>query len=294
MSARFCLSLVFVAITLISTLVRAREPDRYGLFNGLDHRSRYGTAWFPEPLRAPEMDVDDEIRLDWFHAETSGRQSDELKLELEKSFGLLTLELETEWEREAESGFDPDTGTTFHEHEEGFGPIELSARHPIYQWVSSDERFDFSLVPALEVAIPTNTEVSKDGELVPQLFGLLRIGEHFSIQSSIGYSFVIGPEDSGNQALEYTAVFGWNVTHDDAPLPKFIDRVIPIVEVIGERGMNHGDYTNVLTGTAGVRVNFAAIGSVQPRIGLGYAFPIDEGGRDELDWGIITSIVFEF
>jgi hypothetical protein len=295
MSTTRSLTVVLAVLLAGTSVLRASDvTNRYGFLNGLDNRSRYGTAWFPEPLRAPEMDVDDEIRLDWFHAETSGRQADELKLELEKSFGLLTLELEAEWEREAESGIDPDTATTFREREEGFGPIELSARHPVYQWVSSDERFDFSLVPALEVAIPTNTDVSKDGELVPQLYGLLRIGDHFSIQSSVGYSFVIGPEDSGNQVLEYTAVFGYDISRDDVALPKFIDRVIPIVEIIGERGMNHGDYTNVLTGTAGVRINFTTIGDVQPRIGLGYVFPIDDGGRDELDWGVITSIVFEF
>jgi hypothetical protein len=287
---------VFAAIFAVTSplLLASDGPDRYGLLNGLDRRSRYGTGWFPEPLRAPEMDVDDEIRLDWLHAENSGRQEDELKLELEKSFGLLTLELETEWEREAERGIDPDTATAFREREEGFGPIELAARHPIYQWVSSDERFDFSLVPALEIAIPTNTEVSKDGEIVPKLFGLLRVGEHFSVQSSVGYSFVVGPEDSGNQVLEYATVFGYSLSQDDLPLPKFVDRLIPLVEIIGERGMNHGDYTNVLTGTAGVRINFAAIGQVQPRIGLGYVFPIDDGGRDELDWGVITSVVFEF
>lgn len=291
-------TIVFAVIATISGFAFPSFADegseRYGLFNGLDHRSRYGTAWFPEPLRAPEMDVDDEIRFDWFHAEAPGRQTDNVILELEKSFGLLTLELEAAYEREAESGFDPGTATAFRERSEGIGAIELSARHPIYQWVSSDEHFDFSLVPAMEVAIPTNTEVSKSGELVPQLFGLLRIGEHFSVQSSVGYAFVIGPEDSGNQVLEYTAVFGWSISRDDLPLPKFIDRVIPILEVIGERGLNHGNYTNVLTGTAGVRVNFAAVGEIQPRIGIGYVFPIDDGGRDELDWGIITSIVFEF
>src|SRR5262249_18387707 len=164
-----------------------------------------------EPLRAPEMDVDDELRLDWFHSEASGKQGDEVTLELEKSFGLLTLELEAGYEREAESGIDPDTSLAFRERSEGIGAMEISARHPIYQWVSDDQVFDFSLVAALEVAIPTNTDISKDGELVPQLFGVLRVGEHLSIQSSIGYSFVIGPEESGNQVLEYTTVFGWNL-----------------------------------------------------------------------------------
>jgi len=59
-------------------------------------------------------------------------------------------------------------------------------------------------------------------------------------------------------------------------------------------GLNHGEFTNVLTGTAGVRVIFDSVGPFQPRIGVGYAFPIDDGGRDEFDWGIISSVVLEF
>jgi len=284
-----------LATTALAEEVPAAPQDtRY--FGGLlDSRSRYGHGWFPEPLRAPEMDVDDELRLDWFHAERSGFQADELTLEIEKSFGLLTLEVEAGYERESERGIDPDTALSFHERSEGIGPIELSARHPIYQWVSDDERFDFTLAPALEVAIPSNSDVSKDGEVVPKLFGLMRIGEHFSVQTSVGYSFVIGPEESGQQVLEYAAVFGWSFEQQDLTfLPGAIQRIIPLVEVVGERGLNHGEYTNVLTGTAGVRVNFDSVGPFQPRIGVGYAFPIDDGGRDEFDWGIISSVVLEF
>lgn len=286
---------VFVAISTITSFLHASDgPERYGLLNGLDHRSRYGQYWFPEPLRAPEMDVDNEVRFDWLHTETSGRQSAVVKLELEKSFGLMTLELETIYNRDAERGIDADTSLPFRQRSEGLGAFELSARHPFYQWVSADERFDFTLVSAMEVAIPSNSDVSKDGELVPKLFGLLRIGEHFSIQTTVAYAFVIGPEESGNQVLEYAAVFGWAIEPEDVPMPRAISRIIPIIELVGERGMNHGNYTHALTGTAGVRVNFAPIGDAQPRIGLGYVFPIDDGGRDELDWGIITSIVFEF
>jgi hypothetical protein len=264
-------------------------------FGGLlDSRSRYGQYWFPEPLRAPEMDVDNEFRVDWVHTENGNSQADEVKAEIEKSFGLLTLEVEVAYEREAESGIDPDTGLPFRDRSEGIGAIEFSARHPICQWVSADERFDFTLAPALEVAIPSGSDISKDSELVPQLFGLLRVGEHFSLQTSVGYSFVIGPEESGNQTLEYSAVFGWAFEQGERPLPSFVQRVVPIVEVVGERGLNQGNFTNILTGTAGFRINFESIGALQPRLGLGYVFPIDEGGRDELDWGVVTSLVFEF
>jgi hypothetical protein len=70
--------------------------------------------------------------------------------------------------------------------------------------------------------------------------------------------------------------------------------VVSIVELIGERGINRGNYTNELSGTAGVRMNFDAIGSLHPRLGVGYVFPIDSGARVEMDWGIVSSFVFEF
>jgi hypothetical protein len=37
-----------------------------------------------------------------------------------------------------------------------------------------------------------------------------------------------------------------------------------------------------------------SIGPVQPRLGLGYVFPINDGAREELHWGIFTSLVFEY
>src|SRR4051812_13382924 len=205
-------------VLMFSPLTSARaetsgSPPSSGTryFGGLlDSRSRYGQYWFPEPLRAPEMDVDNEFRLDWIHTENGSSQADEVKAEVEKSFGLLTLELEVAYEREAASGIDPDSLVAFRERSEGIGAIELAARHPIYQWVSADERFDFTLVSSVELAIPSGSDISKDGEVVPKLFGLLRVGEHLSVQTSVGYSFVIGPEESGNQVLEYAAVFGWS------------------------------------------------------------------------------------
>src|ERR1041385_1243303 len=71
--------------------------DRY--FGGLlDHRSRYGQDFFPEPLRAPETDVDRELRFDWLHAEQPGTRINEVTAELEYNFDLLTMELEVPYE----------------------------------------------------------------------------------------------------------------------------------------------------------------------------------------------------
>src|SRR5690349_2262005 len=64
----------------------SENSSRYGVFNLLDHRSRYGQYWFVEPLVGPEMDVDREVRIDWFHGEDQHAQTDEVKTEIEYNF----------------------------------------------------------------------------------------------------------------------------------------------------------------------------------------------------------------
>jgi hypothetical protein len=289
---------VFIALIIVSARVSAAEPDapssgRY-MAGLLDHRSRYGQFWFPEPLRGPEMDVDRELRIDWFHGEKKGVQQDEVKAEVEYNFGLLTIEVEAGYERGSESAFDSVLGRTIRDTEEGASSIEFSARHPIYQYVSADGFFDYTLVAALEVAAPSGSKISKDSEIVPQLFQLFRFGEHFSLQTSVGYSVVIGPNEGGATALEYSVILGYNLEHDELPLPGIM-RTIPIFELNGDWDLSREETGhNTLFGTAGVRLNFNSIGAAQPRIGIGYVFPIDQGARDELRWGVITSLVFEF
>ena len=134
---------------------------RDGLFDGLDHRSSYGQGIFPEPMLVDESDVDNEVRLDWLHTEGNAQQDDEFKLELEKSFGLLTLEAEVPYERAA-------AGESL---DQGVGNIDLGVRYPFYQWVSTDVFFDTTFGAALEVGIPVNSEVSRNTELVPKIFG---------------------------------------------------------------------------------------------------------------------------
>lgn len=283
---------------LATTPLFAQTPghpanDRYA-FGLLDHRSYYGTSWFPEPLRAPEFDVDRELRLDYFHGEGSDRQVQKVKAEVEYNFGLLTLEVAGAYERESASAVDSLTSQISHNTAQGVGGIELAARHPLYQYVSPGGLFDFTLVGALEVAIPSGSAISKDTEIVPQLFQLMRFGEHFSVQTSVGYSAFVGPDAGGDRSLEYNAVFGYNLEHQQLPLPGIL-RTIPIFELNGSRALSgKSSGQNTLFGTVGIRFNFEPIGRLQPRIGVGYVFPIDQGARHELDWGIVTSLVFEF
>jgi len=285
-----------VTIGLAVCAVHANEgkgSTRYGIFSALDSRSWYGDYWFPEPFRAPEMDVDHELRVDWLHTEKKGKVGDEVTAEFEQPVGLWTFEAELGWERSTEREFDNGTPGE-RTREEGLGSVELSARHPVFQYVTPDANFDYTLAAGLEVAIPTHTEVSKDFEVVPQLFNLFRFGQHLSLQASAGLSTTIGPDAPGHQTLEYSAVLGWVFQDGEIPLPKFLATFYPVVEIVGERSLNDGDYTNMLTGTAGLRFNFDSIGPVQPRFGVGYVFPIDHAANEEFHWGIVSSLIFEF
>ncbi len=273
------------ALSLASRLFAAEGESDSRYFCGLlDHRSRYGEFWFPEPLSNHEGDVDREIRFDYTHVEGNGNNANDYRGEIEWNFGLLTLEVEGAYEHTRSQG----------ETESGIAPVEFAARHPIYQYVSADQKFDYTLVPALEFAVPTRTMVARnDFEVVPEIFQLIRIGEHFSIQTSTGYSMLIGPDEGGANTLEYGVTFGWNIEKDEFNLPG-VERIIPLFEITGETPLNHDDkFNNVLFGTIGARFNLGAIGGAQPRFGVGYIFPIDQGAREEFDWGIVTSFVFE-
>ena len=267
---------------------------RYGPFGLLDRRSIYGQFWFVEPLRAPEMDVDRELRVDYFHSETHGSQSNTAKAELEYNVNLLTVEVAPSYDWGNSTSFDSVTGRTTRQKSQAFGSIELAARHPVFQYVSPDNAFDFSLVGAFELALPTNSPLSKDTEFVPQLFQLLRVGEHFSVEASTGLSALAGPSDGGTNTFEYNLVLGYNLEHEQLRLPGVL-RTIPIFELDGERVLNgRATGTDRLFGTVGFRVNLESVGAAQPRIGIGYVIPVDQGGRDEMHWGIIASLVFEF
>jgi hypothetical protein len=216
-------------------------------------------------------------------------------VELEKAFGLTTFELEIPFQRESLTSIDPVTGDVSHDRTHGVGNIEISVRRPIYQSVSRDEFFDNTIGVGLEVGLPTNSPVSTHTELVAKVFDSLRIGEHFSLQTIGGYSVLIGPgEEGGNRTFEYGLVAGYSLTRKDLAIPH-VEEIIPILELKGEHGLNgEAAGENDLSATAGIRANFAAIGPLQPRFGIGYVFPVSKVARDDFRWGIVTSLVFEY
>src|SRR6185437_14654019 len=107
------------------------SSNRYGLFNALDHRSSYGQGAFPEPFLVDDSDLED----------------DEVTAEIEKGFGLMTVEAELHYERASEAGDVVD----------GIGNIDLGARYPFYQFVSENGFFDTTAGAGVEVGIPVHS-----------------------------------------------------------------------------------------------------------------------------------------
>jgi hypothetical protein len=268
-----------------ATTATTDVSTRYGIFGLLDHRSSYGQGVFPEPFLIDDSDAEDnELRFDWFHAKAGSARTDREKLEYEKGFGLLTFELEVPYERDAS----PD-GVI-----QGMDNIDLAVRHPFFQYVSPGGFFDTTFGAAVEVGIPTTSHISKNTELVPKIFNDLRLGSHVSLQSICGYSTLFGPgEDSGLHVFEYGFILGITFEHKELPLPG-VKQFIPIFEVSGEKQLNHDETHNSILANAGFRVNLKPIGGIQPRIGVGYVFPMNQVARDDVHHGIYTSLVFEF
>jgi hypothetical protein len=261
------------------------RDTRHGLFNWLDGRSEYGQGVFPEPFLVDDSDLEPgEARLDWIHTQAGSSKTDTIHPEVEKAFGVVTLELEVPYV------FERAGGATTH----GFDNINFGARAPFYQFVSQSGLVDSTFGAALEAGIPTQSPVSKNAELVPKLFNDTKVG-NFTAQSVFGYSTLFGPgEEGGLQTFEYGFMFGYTIPRRQLPLPDVLE-TIPFLELIGDTELNKNDpgHTSLL-GNAGFRFNLKAIGGIQPRPGIGIIFPLNNAARDDTHWGVVTSLVIQF
>ena len=277
-------------VTSGSSVAASPASTRYGLFDWLDHRSVYGQGPFPEPFLVDDSDGEaNEARLDWFHTGGPGNQhTDNIHGEVEKGFGPLTLELETAYERDSSSG----------QIAEGMDNVDLGARCPFYQYVSANGAIDCTFGTALEVGIPTHTQISHNTEVVPKLFNDLQLYQDFTLQSIIGYSMLLGDggdgTTSGLQTFEYGFVFGYTIDHEKLAIPG-LQQLIPVFELNGGKELNQANPGHdSLTGDVGFRANLDAVGPISPRLGIVFVFPIDNGASQDQTWGIDTSLVFEY
>ena len=264
----------------------APTDTRYGLFNLYEQRSNYGQGVFPEPFLVDDSDLETgEFRMDWLHTNAGDQHTDLFTGEIEHGFGLVTLELEVPVERDFDAG----------KKVSGFDNVNPGVRAPLYQYVSPSGFINTTFGTGLEVGIPTNSRLSKNTELVPKIFNDLALGNHFTLQSIVGYSMLYGPAPNGGlHTFEYGFVFGYTIPHKELAIPG-VQQLIPVFELQGYKELDNGNVSsNNLQGNAAVRFNLNAIGPIQPRLGVGFVFSITEAAREEVHCGIYTSLVFEF
>lgn len=257
---------------------------RYGPFGALDHRSEYGLGVFPEPFLVDDSDLEvNEFRLDVRDTRSAAQHADLLRAELEKGFGVVTLELEFLYERDVGAGV----------ASAGVDSINPGARMPIYQYVS--DVVDTTLGVGAEVALPVNTSRSRNTEVVPKIFDDLKLGDHFTLQSIFGYSTLFGPgPDRNSQHFESGFVFGYTFQHNQLPLPD-VRQFIPMFELKGETAINKQDAGRTgFLADLGFRANLKAVARAQPRLGFAFVFPLNDLARREQHWGTIVSLVFDF
>ena len=174
---------------------------------------------------------DNELEFTWLHTKGSGQQSDTGSVEIQKGFGLMTLQAEVPYERNVS----PDQPA------HGVGNIELGARYPFYQFVSANRFVDATFGAAVEGGIPADSTVSRNAEWVPQIFNDLKLGDHFTVQSVLGWSTLLGGgEDGGLRTFEYGFSFAYAIPHRELPLPG-VQQFIPMFELVGETELNKED-----------------------------------------------------
>ena len=258
-----------------------------GLFNGLDHRSAYFRDFFPQPLLVEETSLEEgELEFGARHTQASQPHTDTVSAGVQKSFGLLTLELEVPCEHEVAAD---------QSARGGVGNLSLDARYPLWQWVSGGGDYDTTLGVALEAGLPVDSVAGDRTEMDPMIFNDLKLGEHFSLQSVLGWSTQFGGgANGGGQTFEYGFDFAYALPHHALPLPG-VQQFTPMVELAGETPLNPAATgQNHLLGGLGVRADLKPFGDVQPGLGLGWVFPVNQAARTEVHWGIAASLTLQF
>jgi hypothetical protein len=259
----------------------------------LDHRSSYGLDFFPDPFLGPELDSERQVEADYLHSEKTGRRADEIDAGIQWNVvGQLNVAGEFGWNSEHQTNIigadqSPDTEE---ESGTGFESVDLAIYHPLFQFVSHDNQFDYTAVARLDLGIPTRTPVSgTDVQLTPYLGHVLRIGNHVSIEAWTASQFTIAPNQTSQ--FIYGALLGYQIPHEQCPLP-LTERITPLLELDGQTPFS-GNAQDTLFTVVGVNINFKSTGEFQPSIQFGVQLPLDQGARDQLQWGVLAEFLFD-
>jgi hypothetical protein len=272
-----------------NTTAPTTQPQGRYFFNLLDSRSSYGKDFFPDTFLGPNFDTGSQIQLSYLHTERRQAQEDEVEAEFEWTvYDKLTLTAEFGWDSEHES--DIDSGVLEHESSSGFENVTIGASYPIFQLVNADGTLDYTAAARLEAGIPTRTPVSSTQvTLTPYLGQLLRIGQHTSVQTWTGVQCTLGSENPDQ--IIYGVSFAYQIFQNE--FPWHLTAFTPTLEFDGQQPLTTAGQ-DALIGIAGFETSLKSFGDVQPLISIGYEFPIDQGARENLRWGILVQFYLDF
>ncbi|NNM87641.1 MAG: hypothetical protein HKL95_03890 [Phycisphaerae bacterium] len=247
-----------MAIIKADDIANTPPADSRYFFHLLDHRSKYATGFFPGGIVAAAMPAQREIAETWYHYQRSGLQDDLFYNEVKWGLDQWTLSFEAPWQHEHVDGTRPGASRNL----DGFDNFAISFRSPVYQYVSSDGLWDYSLVPDFEVDAPSGSATSSGTVVYPQVYQLLGIGRHLSLQGSFGTAFLTGSKLGGQVEMKWSAIIGYNLYHKNLPIPGIAD-ITPIMEIVGSDPISG---TNV--GQQSISMDFGAEINPMPRWGF--------------------------
>ncbi|MGC8551514.1 MAG: hypothetical protein ACP5O7_01470 [Phycisphaerae bacterium] len=227
----------------------------------LDHRSKYAAGFFPGGIVSAAMPAQREVAETWYHYERSGLQEDLFYNEVKWGLDQWTLSFEAPWQHEHVDGSTPGSSRNL----DGFDNFAISFRSPIYQYVSKSGFWDYSLVPDMEVDAPSGSATSSGTVIYPQVYQLLGIGKHLSLQGSFGTEFLTGSKLGGQKVITWSAIIGYNIYHKNMPIPGIAD-VTPIIEIVGSDPISGAS-----VGKQAISIDFGA--EINPMPKWGYFTP---------------------
>lgn len=254
--------------------------SRY-FFNLLDRQSKYAAGFFPGGIFAQAMPAQREVAETWYQFLGSGRQTDLLYSEVKWGMDQWTVSVEAPYQHLHING----SAGVPSRNSDGFNNFAVSLRSPVYQFVSKDKFWDYSLVPDFEIDAPSGSSTDTGTILTPQIYQLLAIGRHFSFQGSFGVSFLTGSHLGGQRQMIWSTIFGYNLYHSDMPIP-YISDITPLMEIVGSApvsGPSSGQ--QALTIDIGAEINpMPKWGYFTPYIGFAAGPALTQSARKGGDW----------
>ncbi len=268
------------------------QSTRY-FFGLLDHRSKLAKGFFPGTFLAANVAAQREVAMTWYHFETGHQQLDLFYNEFKWGMDQWTVELQAPYQHEHVSFPDAAPGEPTSRNFDGMANFAIIMRAPIYQYVSKHDSIDYSLVPGLEIDPPSGSTVSTGTVISPRIMQAIGLGNHLSIMTSLGMSFLTGPHQGGEKDLTWDTVPGYNIYHRNLPIPGISD-ITPVFEIVGSdplSGSNVGQQS--ISTIFGLEINpEPKWGYLTPYLGIGAGPALTSAARHSGDWVLSAYVAF--